>query len=139
MKERLILVADSAKAQLLKGKGRKIHSIIDVFINKELNAHSLNNPHESLSQRMSMPCHAYDPHSAQKLLEKQMFAKLLGHEIQKQMSTGQFEDLVMVAEPKMLGLIRRTLRTKNHICIHKELSLDITDLSQEDLEDRIFS
>lgn len=140
MTNRLIVVADQKKAQMFRAIGRKIHEKLEQLENEEAGSQQPHSRREGFSQHMGATGHFYFPHTDMKEMEKESFARLLSHEIHKRMGNGTFEELILVAEPKMLGLIRKSLtHTCGNVPIHKELSLDVTTLDMKALEKKVFA
>jgi protein required for attachment to host cells len=139
MPSRLIVVADHRKAQMFRAEGRKIHEAVGQLENKEAGSLQPRSRREGLSQHMGVAGHFFFPHTEVKEVEKESFARLLSHEIYKKMENGSFEELILVAEPKMLGLLRKNLKHSfSHILIHKALNLDVTTLNMKELEAKVF-
>jgi protein required for attachment to host cells len=141
MPSRLIVVADHRKAQLFRAEGRKIHELIEQFQNEEDGTTQPQDRHQGLSQfRGVVSGHFYSPQTDAKEVEKESFARVLTHEIHKRMGNGKFDELILVAEPKMLGLLRKNLKHHtNHVPIHKALNLDVTSLDMKALEAKVFA
>jgi protein required for attachment to host cells len=141
MPSRLIVVADHKKAQLFRAEGRKIHELIEQFQNEEAGTQEPQSRRQGLSQfRGVVSGHFYNPHTEIKDVEKESFARVLSNEINKRMGNGKFDELILVAEPKMLGLLRKNLnQSNNHVPIHKTLNLDVTTLNMKALEDKVFA
>lgn len=140
MTSRLIVVADRKKAQMFRAEGRKIQEKLEELENEEAGSLQPRNRRESLSPHMGVSGHFYVPHTDMKDVEKESFARILSHEIYKRMGNGTFDELILVAEPKMLGLIRKNLnQSYSNVPIHKTLNLDATTLNMKALEAKVFS
>jgi protein required for attachment to host cells len=140
MQNRLIVVADYEKAHFFKAKGRKIHEKIQEILNEAARSHEPRNRREGLSQRMSLTGHFLNPHTALKDAEKENFARHISQQAYKRMSDDQLDEMILVAEPKMLGLLRKSLKHYyTNAPIYKTLNLDITSFDINAVEDKVFS
>ena len=133
MTNKLVIVADGSRAQLLSAKGRKLHSVIQEIKNEDIGTHGT----DSLKESRTGAGHFYNPNTSIKLLEKQSFAKNLTQEINQRMLNGNFDSIILVASPQMLGMLRKQLN--DTVVIDRSLSLEATRLCIEQLEARIFN
>jgi protein required for attachment to host cells len=140
MTSRLIVVANHEKAQMFRAEGRKIHEKLEELENEEAGTLQPRSRRQGLSQHMGVAGHFFFPHTGIKEVEKESFARVLSHEIYKRMGNGDFDELILVAEPKMLGLIRKNLHhSYSNVPIHKALNLDVTTLNMKALEAKVFA
>lgn len=140
MPNRLIVVADHEKAQLFRAKGRKIHELINQITNEEAGSCQPCSRREGLSQHMGGTGHFFNPHTQIKDVEKETFARHISKIVYNKMNTSSFEEIILVAEPRLLGLLRKSLKHYyTHVPVHKELSLAVTHLEMKELEDKIFA
>ena len=133
MNQKLVIVADAARAHFAVGKGRKLHDIILEMPNQELNTHE---PDPKKNGRSIGGQHFYDPTTDKKDIEKLAFVNEIVDTLTHLMQEGKYESLILVAAPKMLGLIRKKLNP--HWTVERSLALEATQLSLEQLEEKIF-
>lgn len=132
MAKKLIIVADSSRAQILKANGRKIHCVVQEIENKNLGSHDVLRRKDCRTG----DGHFYDPHSTVKDIENMAFARELTKKINIQMLKNCCDSIILVAPPKMLGILRKQLNP--HIHIDKSLPKEATHLDIQELEDTIF-
>lgn len=135
MNRKLVIVADAAQAYFAVGLGRKLHQIILELSNHELNTHEPD-PKKNGRTTGGGGRHFYDPHTSNKDIESQAFANEILHNLDHLMQERKYESLILVAAPKMLGLIRKKLNP--HWSLEQSIALEATQLSLEQLEEKIF-
>jgi protein required for attachment to host cells len=134
MNQKLIVVADAARAHFVVGKGRKLHEIILEMPNQELGTHE---PDPKRNGRTIGALHFYDPTTEKKDIEEQAFVDEILDTLTHLMLEKKYESLILVAPPKMLGLIRKKLNP--HWTVEHSLALEATQLNLEQLEEKIFA
>lgn len=130
--QKLVLVADGGRAQFFMARGRKLHQCIHECHNEALGTH------ETIGRKdgRTEDGHFFDPHQEVQVTEKEAFARDLSHQVLKRMKEGDFESLILVASPKMLGMLRKKM--EGAVEIERSLSLDATKMDHEKLESHIF-
>jgi len=133
MNRKLVIVADAAQAYFAVGLERKLHGIILELTNHELHTHEAD---AKKGGRSIDGRHFYDPHTSNKDIESQAFVNEIIHHLDHLMQEKKYESLILVAVPKMLGLIRKKLNP--HWTVERSLALEATQLSLEQLEEKVF-
>ena len=80
-----------------------------------------------------------EPRTDPKAHERQLFAKQLAAELEQAAQAGRFEELVLVAEPTMLGELRSALSGKAAASVRHEIGKDFAGLSLHELQQRLLS
>ncbi len=77
--------------------------------------------------------HAFEQPTDPKKHEADMFAHQVAHKLEEAFNTNKFEQLMIIAEPSFLGLLRHCLseQVKKHVCF--ELDKNITTQSATDI------
>ena len=133
MDRKLAIVADAAKAYFAVGEQKRFHRIILEMTNEELHTHE---PDPKRNGRTIGGLNFYDPHTDPKESESQAFVKKIMDSLNHLMQEQHYESLVLVATPKMLGLIRKKLNP--HWTVAHSLPLEATQMSLEELEKKVF-
>ena len=133
MNRKLIMVADATRAYFAVGEGKKIHGITIEMDNHEIGSHE---PDAKKNERTIESYNSYDHKTENKDAENLAFAKQLTDQLNQLMEEERYEGLIIVATPKMLGLIRKKL--KPHWTVEDSLALEATHLSLKELEEKIF-
>ena len=108
-----IIVADSAHAKffLKAGKNAPLEEIIG-WINQRGRDHErdlvTSRPGRTLD-RQGGALHSMDPRTSTKTHQAMEFAKHLSLELEKYAAQGKFKQLIIIAAPKFLGMIRQHL------------------------------
>jgi protein required for attachment to host cells len=135
MDRKLVIVADAARAYFAVGEQRKLHRIILEMSNHELHTHEPD-PKKNGRTTGGGGRHFYDPTTDNKDIESQAFVKEIVTALDHLMEEERYESLIVVAVPKMLGLIRKKL--KPHWPLVRSLALEATQMSLEQLQEEIF-
>jgi protein required for attachment to host cells len=130
--DKLVVVADSSSAQFLSAKGRKLHDIVGSLDNQDLNTLKVHGRKEGRNGGG----HFYDPRVESSELEHHAFAYTIAAEVVKQMKGGDYNSIILVAPPKMLGWLRKKI---DSIEIDKSIPLEATQMDKAELEGKIFS
>lgn len=134
MNRKLVIVADATQAYFAVGLGNRLHRIIVEMTNHELNTHE---PDPKKGGRAIGSFHYYDPKTDSKDAESQVFVKEIIDKLNHLMQEEKYEGLIVVAVPKMLGLIRKKLNP--HWPLEQSVALEATQLSLEELEKKLFA
>jgi protein required for attachment to host cells len=134
MNRKLVIVADAAQAYFAVGEGNRLHRIILEMTNHELHTHE---PDPKKSGRTIGSFHFYDPRTPSKDAESQAFVREIIDKLNHLMHEERYEGLIVVAVPKMLGLIRKKLNP--HWPVEQSLALEANQLSLQELEKKLFT
>ena len=69
--------------------------------------------------------------------ETERFAKEIAHQLDAFRSKAGLENATLVAEPKLLGLIRNNLSKETEKLIKESIALDIAHLKDEDIQEHV--
>ena len=136
-----ILVADASRARVLAGDRR----LRDVVLVEEidhaagrLRASDLttDGAGRSAGARGTAPS-AMDAHTDPAAVEHDAFARALVERVATAFGAGQFQQLVIVAPPRFLGLLRRHLPPALADRVVATLDRDLTQVPVHDLSDRL--
>jgi protein required for attachment to host cells len=84
------------------------------------------------------PRHAMDPDTEPKRIQMQNFAREIGEALRAGRVKNQYDNLVIVAPPRFLGLLREQLDTDTGRMVAEEIPHDWTSIAQpRDLAERI--
>ena len=136
---KLVVVLDINTLKLYEAQGIKINREIAVYELK----HDINHrpeKGEGFNQKKSTPSSYYDPHTPAKDLEHQESSRLaISYIEQAYEGNTDFKELIIVADSKMLGFIRKSLSQKLKEIVAKEVSKDLVNHSAQSIEKAIFS
>lgn len=134
-KKRLIVLANHRRSRFILAKGIKAHETL-VCLSNLAEGHSEPLSHPRVGHdKGAADSHFFPSHTNFKEIEKEAFAHEIMKEIEKQRPL--FEELILICEPKMLGLVRKELSHHKSIKIYKTLSLDNIDIESEALEEKL--
>lgn len=135
----LIAVINSSKLILYVAKGIKIIKTLQ-NIPIVLESHHKHEKKDSLYQKKSGPGSLFEPHSSPKDLEHHEAAKQITKIIEKNINDNHdFNKLIMIAEPKMLGCIRQTISDNLKKIVIKEIAKNLVDQDIHAIEHAVFS
>lgn len=147
-KRRFVLVADASRARLFKRDEERPDKLVlawdmehppsraknrDLMADKPGRAHS-----SSIGDGASGMAYRTEP----KQVEAEKFARELGNRLAHEHDAHTYDELVIAAPPKFLGLLRQTLATHdNHVedCVATWIEKDYSWLPEHDLEERFRS
>lgn len=138
-----IMVADGAKARLFSY--RKIGGPLEPIRWMEHPESRLNGRDIASDSPGRMPDtgpgnrSALEPPTDIREFEKQRFAKEVGAVLDDARKRNRFERLVLIAPPKSLGELRRTLDTETRNLVIAEIAKNLTDAAPDDLRRQLGS
>lgn len=136
---KIVVVLDGHHAQFLEAKGLKIsNKLKEVEWDENLHAHRRQEKHQGYFHRNSSPGHFFDPRHNVEALEKEEFAKIVADELEKLLQNNKHE-LIVIAEPKILGFFRQKLHENTKKLISKEISKDLVHADINKIEEIAFS
>ncbi|MGV6871878.1 host attachment protein [Pseudochelatococcus sp. B33] len=137
-----VLIADGARARIVRDLGASRESgerpgdLVFEIDHKKLREIMSDKPGRSFSshgpQRSAME-YSSDPVQAQ----EEKFAGTLLKELERRHASGEFDRLAIIAEPRLLGVIRRILPSTLRGTIVKEVAKDLTKLPEQELREAI--
>jgi protein required for attachment to host cells len=136
-----LLVADGGQARILR-LGKKPGEIEEL---QNLQSSAMSTPSRDLvSDASGRTFHVLGPAGHSKIArsdahdqEKRCFAKNLVQRLEKAAVLDAFDRLVIVADPRTLGLLRKYMTSALSGRVTMELNLDLTDLPARELDQKI--
>lgn len=129
MKINWILVANQAEAQIYaSGQVPRHLMLVDTLVNETGTAHSrdlISDAPGRAFDRFGSARHAMEPNVGVKLEQRRRFVKDMVDKLEKAHSKGDFDQLVLLAAPAVLGVIRKTLPTDLVKSVVKEIPKDV--------------
>lgn len=126
-----IVVADSARARIFFSERRtQDWQLVESFEHPQGRAHT---PELVTSQP------AMERGELPKEREGQVFARQLSRRLERAFHAHEFRRLVLVAPPEMMGYLRRSLPQVVASAVTHEITKDLSQLRQDELENRIAS
>ena len=125
-----IVAADSAKARIFS-RSKKFSPLeeLETLVHPESRLHRRDlvsdrpgTVHESRTPGESANEEPTDP----KVAEAQVFARTIAHRLRAARLAGDYRDLVLVADPKFLGLVRKSLDEDTQKCVDHEVAKNVT-------------
>ncbi len=136
---KLIAVTDSTKLKLYEAKGLKILNLVEEY-DVENDKHHRGEKHESSYHKGPNPGSAFEPHTSAKEIEHTEAARVITHYIEKIMhENSDYKELIVTAEPKMLGFLRHHYSKFLKDSIVKEIAKGLTHHDMQAIEHAIFS
>lgn len=140
MSTKLITVADSKHARFYKASGLKIKEPIGMIRAQSLKiAHERQELRTGFYHRSSTPSHFFDPHTEAKDIERHEFSKELVKHLHNLFHQDHYKEIIIVAEPKVLGEIRKNLTTELKSLVTKEIPKDLVHSTHEEIEENVFA
>lgn len=132
-----ILIADAARARVLhpRGLGHTLENVEGLTMEtdhkraRELGADKPGRSFESVGATR----HAVSPHSDPERLEDRRFAAAIIERLDKHAEQAEFEHLVVVAPPVMLGELRQALTPRLTAMLTATLDKDLTKIPEAKL------
>jgi len=83
------------------------------------------------------PTSGYEPHQSPQEHQSELFARSVADYLAELQREGRFGQLVLVASPEFLGVLRKLLDPQLESCVALEINKDYTQLRPEDLATRL--
>jgi len=129
MKKTWILVANQAEAQIYSSDRLPGNlQLVDVLENREGAAHARDLVSDAPGRAFDSSGagrHAMEPNTGVKVEQRRRFVKEMVERLQTTQSKGSFDQLVLLAAPAVLGVIRKTLSTDLTKMVVKEIPKDV--------------
>lgn len=132
-----VLVADSAKARIFS-REKKFSRIeeIETLVHPEsrLRRQDLVSDRPGQVQESRTPGeYANEEPTDPKVAEARLFARDMAHHLREARVAGSFQHLVLVADPRFLGLLRKSLDADTRDCVAAEVAKNLVRGSTEDI------
>ncbi|HYV48703.1 MAG TPA: host attachment protein [Myxococcaceae bacterium] len=126
-----IVVADSARARIFFSERRtQDWQLVEALEHPESRARTP----ELVTERPAM-----ERGELPKEREGDLFARQLARRLERAFHAHEFRRVVLVAPPEMMGYLRRALAPAVAAAVTHEITKDLSQLRQDELEDRIAS
>ena len=141
MKTNWILVANQAEAQIYSsGQIPKNLMLVDTLVNetgRTLSRDMVSDAPGRAFDRFGGARHAIERHMGAKQEPRRRFVKELVERLEKAHLHGDFDQLVLVAAPAVLGVIRKTLPTDLVHSVVKEIPKDVIGQSVDKIQSQL--
>lgn len=140
--ETWVLVADAARARLLRADRaeRRFHLLREETHDAgraKAGEIMADRPGRSLDSSRTGARHAMEPDTDPRRVEQHRFAALIARALAAAEASGRFDELVLVAEPRMLGELRQALPERVAARVSREIGKDLAGLDAPELEGRL--
>lgn len=139
---KLIAVIDSKQMMLYDAQGVKITTNTPLKLSLDLEEHHHHREkRQSLYQNKSTPASLFEPHTSLKDIAHKEAARSVIKHLEKVTTADQakYKELIIVAEPQMLGCVRQELKNGLKKMITKEIAKDLVQHSVDAVERAVFS
>lgn len=134
-KKTWVLVADGTRARIFSKRFKSLNNVMGQdFVADNLRDSEIYMDRPGRGFESSNPTrHAYQPRTDWHEYQKQIFAKEICSILEKANETQDFDELIIISPPKMLGDIRSYLGKQILLKITAEIPKDISKLSEYEL------
>ena len=132
-----IIAADASRARILQVAGRERLVEVQDFVNPEGRLHNreINTDAKGRFAGPDRPGgHSSDDEERTVDHYSELFAKRVADYLDKARTEHRYDQLVLVAAPKVLGMMRKELGKEVEKCVVEELDKDLSWFNQRDLE-----
>ena len=137
IQKKLLLVADSKIAKFYLAEDFKIKSLIKKISSEEIHHSRQQRKDGKFDKSAGSNYRFFDPHSEPKDLDRNDFCKIIIHEIIKFFEENDYDQLILVCGPKMLGDLRNKFPTKFKNIDIKEFIKEITHDNLKQIENEV--
>lgn len=133
--ETWILVADGGRARVLRLHGNKLEPALpEDFAGANVPSREINSDRPGRTfDSHGAGRHAIEPREDPKQAEETSFVRDVAATIETHAKAQAFERLIVVADPRSLGVLRAAFGPKTRERIKDEIAKDLTKLSPDDL------
>ena len=137
MGETWVLLADGSRAKFLVKRGRSLEQLGETHEHDESGLDIGVGKPGRMREGSHIGTHVYAPQTEWHEFQKQSFAREVAGLVNK--ANGQFEKLIMIAPPKILGELRKNL--DNHVTakVEREVAKDLTKAPLKEIADSLFT
>lgn len=136
-----IVITDGAKGQIVVNEGPGLHLLPPTEFSSDAarqKGQDLVSDRGGRSfDRNAEGRHAVEPRSNPKQVEKDKFVRSVADQIRTGNGSGSFDQLVLIASPKVLGQLRKLLSKDFSDRIVGEIAKDLTNLNTRDLAEHL--
>lgn len=139
MTNKLVLIIDTKFAKLYNAEGLKIRNLISEYTAGEFDiGHKKQSLRTGFKKQTAGPAHFFDPHTEAKDIERSEFSKKISEIIKSKVNSSNFSELIIIAAPKMLSLMRKHLVKLVKIQV-KEIAKDLIHATESQITKVAFS
>lgn len=130
-----VLIADGTRARIFVKGHKKLDNVLgqdfigDNLMNREI---AMDKPGRAFESATPMR-HAYEPRTDWHQYQKHLFAKELCHIIEEANENAEFDELIIISPPKILGEIRNNLGKQITSKVKTEIPKDVTKMTELEL------
>ena len=140
----LVAVVNSIKMFLYEAKNHKITKQlrVDMIVEEKHHHHNTHERRDSGYAKMSSPGSMFAPHSDPKDVEYNEAAHAAVEILEKEFlinSSGNYKELFIVAEPKILGCMRQVMSSNLKKAVGKEISKNLVNHEMDYIDKIIFN
>ena len=130
---KIILVIDAKFAKIYDAEGLVIKSLISEYTADEFGIeHKKQSLRTGFNKQSNGGAHFFDPHTEAKEIERAEFSKKISTIIKEKISSNHFSELIVIAAPKMLNLMRKNFAKLPKIAI-KEIAKDLVQSTESQI------
>ncbi len=138
-----VLVADSAKARAVRWAGRiaPVESVerFDLHYHHQRGRDIMSERPGRTHESQGATRHAIEPRTDPVRVAERRFAESVVQELNDRFAKNEFDRLVLVAGPTMLGDLRAALPVELQRVVHGELCKDLTHLANDQLKEHLLA
>ena len=134
---KLIVLAGMHKLKLYAGKGVKVIDQLD-DIDLNIDKHHRGKKSESHCHQKCGGSSLFEPHTSAKDIEHNEAARFISSQVDQILLNNQYKEVIIAAEPGMLGFIKQHLSTHVKKLEHREIPKDLLSYDKAKLEKIIF-
>jgi protein required for attachment to host cells len=139
----LVAVINSIKMFLYEAKNHKITKQlrVDMIVEEKHHHHNVHEKRDSGYEKMSSPGSMFAPHSDPRDIEHGEAAHAAVEILEKEFlgnGSGNYKELFIVAEPKILGYMRQIMSSNLKKAITKEVAKNLVNHEMGDIDKIIF-
>lgn len=128
-----VVAADKRRARIFEtstpmGNLREIEDLVHGVARTHARDLTSDRPGRSFDSRGGAR-HAMEPETDPKRHEAEVFAKHVAARIERGRTDGEFDELVLIAAPEFLGILRKSLSSTTAGFVAKEVDRSVADLS----------
>lgn len=140
-KRQWIIVADGARARFFQtaNRGRTLTPALDreLIADNRAGREIMADRPGRVKDRMTPGRHAMEPPTDPREAERIELAREVAEVLDAERKRGGFDELILIAPPKMLGLIREALSDETRARVGEELAKDFSKLDARQLGERL--
>lgn len=134
---KLIAVVGMRKVKLFAAKGIKIIEQLE-DCDHDVDKHHRGEKKQSHCHQRSACSSSFQPHTQPKDIEHNEAARFVVSKLDDLVLTNKYKELIIAAEPRMLGFIRQNLTSHIKKLEHREIHKEFISYTKAQLEEAIF-